>query len=63
MLTTPDSAGAPTVTICDVARVAGVSYQMVSRVINGHGSTAHSRRPERGRFRRRTRRGLPRPPR
>ncbi|MFD8460461.1 LacI family DNA-binding transcriptional regulator [Streptomyces antimycoticus] len=40
MRTTPDSAGAPTVTIRDVARVAGVSYRTVSGVINGHGSAS-----------------------
>ncbi|WP_262706047.1 MULTISPECIES: LacI family DNA-binding transcriptional regulator [Streptomyces] len=44
MHTTPDSAGAPTVTIRDVARVVGVSYQMVSRVINGHGFVADATR-------------------
>ncbi|MCQ8186744.1 LacI family DNA-binding transcriptional regulator [Streptomyces rugosispiralis] len=44
MHTTPDSAGAPTVTIRDVARVAGVSYQTVSRVINGHASVADATR-------------------
>ncbi|MGW4076828.1 LacI family DNA-binding transcriptional regulator [Streptomyces asiaticus] len=44
MHTTPDTAGAPTVTIRDVARVAGVSDQMVSRVINRHGSVADATR-------------------
>ncbi|WP_079151331.1 LacI family DNA-binding transcriptional regulator [Streptomyces sparsogenes] len=40
----PDTGGAPTVTIRDVAREAGVSYQTVSRVINGHAAVADTTR-------------------